>query len=123
MTVNKVMTQLANSGLIERRKKSGSFRRLPKAQSAILEIHDIKAEVQSLNLAYSYEIASFVTRKATADDRKRLELTAGARVADIVCLHSRRTAPSVSKNGSSISTPCPKPPSRISPKTPPGPGF
>jgi GntR family transcriptional regulator, histidine utilization repressor len=93
MTVNKVMTQLANSGLIERRKKSGSFVAFPKAQSAILEIHDIKAEVQSLNLAYSYEIASFVTRKATADDRKRLELTAEARVADIVCLHFAANRP------------------------------
>lgn len=46
MTVNKVMGQLAKAGLIERRKKSGSFVRQPQIQSAVLQIHDIGAEVE-----------------------------------------------------------------------------
>ncbi|MGO8256693.1 hypothetical protein ACC792_37950, partial [Rhizobium ruizarguesonis] len=54
---NAVLTQLAKAGLIERRKKSGSFVTQPQAQSAVLEIHDIKAEVQSLNLPYSYAVS------------------------------------------------------------------
>lgn len=97
MTVNKVMAQLVRSGLIERRKKSGSFVAQPKAQSAVLEIHDIKDEVQSLKLAYGYALISRTLRRATAEDRRRLDLTAptdgAAQVLDIVCLHSAGNAP------------------------------
>ncbi len=48
MTVNKVLTQLAARGLIERKRKSGSTVRHPTAQSAVLEIRDIASEVASL---------------------------------------------------------------------------
>ncbi|MBN9194540.1 MAG: acetate--CoA ligase family protein, partial [Microbacterium sp.] len=50
MTVNKALTQLANAGLIERRRKAGSYVAQPRAQSAVLDIHDIRDEVQSLGL-------------------------------------------------------------------------
>ena len=92
MTVNKVMTQLVQAGLIERRKRSGSFVTQPKAQSAVLEIHDIREEVQSLNLAYGYALISRAQRDADAEDRRRLGLSSApsspARVVDITCLHS-----------------------------------
>ncbi|MBA4800060.1 MAG: histidine utilization repressor [Rhizobiales bacterium] len=68
MTVNKVMGQLVQSGLIERRKRLGSFVAQPKAQSAVLEIHDIADEVRSLNLDYGYERLSLQRRKASGDD-------------------------------------------------------
>jgi GntR family histidine utilization transcriptional repressor len=87
MTVNKVLTQLAKSGLIERRKRSGSFVTQPQAQSAVLEIHDIKAEVLSLNLPYAYTITNCTIRKSRADDSRRLDLPAAAQVVDIVCIH------------------------------------
>ncbi|SMF41518.1 GntR family transcriptional regulator, histidine utilization repressor [Xaviernesmea oryzae] len=92
MTVNKVMTQLVQAGLIERRKRSGSFVTQPKAQSAVLEIHDIREEVQSLNLAYGYALISRAQRDADAEDRRRLGLTSApsspARIVDVTCLHS-----------------------------------
>lgn len=87
MTVNKVMTQLAKSGLIERRRKSGSFVTQPKAQSAILDIHDIRDEVQSLHLPYSYAMLTRAHRHADADDRTRLGLSAQTEILDITCLH------------------------------------
>ncbi|TCU13391.1 histidine utilization repressor [Rhizobium sullae] len=91
MTVNKVLTQLAKAGLIERRKKSGSFVTQPQAQSAVLEIHDIKAEVQSLNLPYSYSVTKSVSRKIKAEDK--LDLPAGGLVKEIVCVHFAGTRP------------------------------
>ncbi|WP_086999084.1 histidine utilization repressor [Rhizobium sullae] len=91
MTVNKVLTQLAKAGLIERRKKSGSFVTQPQAQSAVLEIHDIKAEVQSLNLLYSYSVTKSVSRKIKAEDN--LDLPAGGLVKEIVCVHFAGTRP------------------------------
>ena len=44
MTVNKAITELVKRGLIERRRKSGSYVTHPHAQSAVLEIHDIRLE-------------------------------------------------------------------------------
>lgn len=87
MTVNKVLTQLAKAGLIERRKRSGSFVTQPQAQSAVLEIHDIKAEVLSLNLPYAYAVTKRVIRKSRADDLRRLELPAAAQLVEIACVH------------------------------------
>ncbi|MCL6707620.1 histidine utilization repressor [Pseudomonas sp. R2.Fl] len=93
MTVNKVMTQLAKAGLIERRKKSGSFVTRPQAQSAVLEIHDIEAEVRSLNLPYSFRVYRRVQRKATAEDRRHFEVPARTPVLEILCLHHAGSRP------------------------------
>jgi GntR family transcriptional regulator, histidine utilization repressor len=87
MTANKVLTQLARAGLIERRKKSGSFVAQPVAQSAVLEIHDIETEVRSLNLPYRFQIEAKTRRKATKEDRAQLELLEGGPVLDISVVH------------------------------------
>lgn len=87
MTVNKVMTQLAKAGLIERRKKSGSFVTRPQAQSAVLEINDIEAEVRSLNLDYSFVLKRRNIRKANDTDLRSLDAEAGSDVLDLMCVH------------------------------------
>lgn len=87
MTANKVLTHLARAGLIERRKKSGSFVAQPVTQAAVLEIHSIEAEVRSLKLSYSYRLEKQARRKAKPDDRQHLELSEPASVLDLLCLH------------------------------------
>jgi len=87
MTVNKVMTQLAKSGLINRRKKSGSFVTRPQAQSAVLEITDIEAEVRSLNLSYSFATERRAIRKVTATDLQVFDVSAETELVDVVCIH------------------------------------
>ena len=87
MTVNKVMTQLAKAGLIERRKKSGSFVRQPQVQSAVLEIHDIRAEVESLGLDYRFTVLRCVRRKAKPEDLVHLDADPGNEFLDIACIH------------------------------------
>lgn len=87
MTVNKALTQLARSGLIERRRKSGSFVAQPMSQTAVLDIHDIKAEVLALGLAYSFRIVARSERTAKAEDRRRLIVERGERVLALHCLH------------------------------------
>ena len=78
MTVNKALSQLAKGGLIERRKRSGSFVTQPHAHSAVLEIRDIKAEVQSLGLVYDYELLRREQRRADGGEREQLDLKAGS---------------------------------------------
>ncbi len=87
MTVNKALSQLAKAGLIERRRRSGSFVRTPQSQAAILEIHDIKAEVAALGLPYRYLIGEKRTRRSNADDRARLGLAGASPVLRLDCLH------------------------------------
>src|SRR5688572_30581854 len=68
MTVNKAVSELARTGLIERRRRSGSFVKRPQSQAAILEIHDIRAEVEALGLPYRYERVSRTVRWAAGQD-------------------------------------------------------
>jgi len=87
MTVNKALSQLAKSGLIERRRKSGSFVKRPQSQAAILEIHDIGTEVRALRLPYRYELVQRLVRAATRADRERIAVTVGSPLVELTCLH------------------------------------
>ena len=87
MTVSKVLNQLARAGLIERRRRSGSFVLRPHSQSAVLEIRDIMTEVQALGLVYRFEVVKRVKRRSTPSDLDRLHLDRSARVLDLACLH------------------------------------
>lgn len=87
MTVSKALTQLANAGLIERRRKAGSFVSRPHSQSAVLEIQEIRNEVAALGLPYRYEITSLRQRRATAADRKLMNLPASGTVVEVTCTH------------------------------------
>lgn len=87
MTVSKALGELGRAGLIERRRKAGSFVRRPLAQSAVLEIHDVAAEVASLGAAYSYKLLAQARRRATARDRERLAVAQGAPLLALACRH------------------------------------
>lgn len=87
MTVNKVMTQLAKTGLIQRRKKSGSFVTQPQAQSAVMEINDIEAEVRSLSLDYSFLLTRRLARRASEADVRLLDVDAETSILDLTCIH------------------------------------
>ena len=93
MTVNKALTRLADAGLIERRRRSGSVVARPHSQSAVLKITDVGAEVEALGLVHRHEIVSRAERRATARDRERLDALAGARVLEIVCRHDAGGTP------------------------------
>jgi GntR family histidine utilization transcriptional repressor len=93
MTVNKALTQLAKAGLIERRKRSGSFVARPRSQAAVLEIHDIRAEVEALGAPYRYERLSRTIRSAGKSVDEAAGFADATRLVDIVCLHFAGEAP------------------------------
>jgi len=86
MTVNKALSQLARAGLIERRRRVGSFVAQPPSRSAALEIPDIRVEVASLGLDYRFEILHRRCRRATPTDAATLEGLEGT-VLELVCRH------------------------------------
>lgn len=87
MTVNKALGRLADAGLIERRRKAGSFVRRPNSEAAVLDIHDIRAEVEALGLAYRFEVLRRRERTAEAEDAARIASPRGAPLLELRVLH------------------------------------
>ncbi|MCS0496066.1 histidine utilization repressor [Ancylobacter sp. MQZ15Z-1] len=87
MTVNKVIAGLVGAGLIERRRRAGSFVAQPRIHSAVLRIPDIPVEIAARGEIYDYELISSRRRRATAEDRLETALAAGAEVLDLSCRH------------------------------------
>jgi GntR family histidine utilization transcriptional repressor len=93
MTVNKVLSGLAATGLVERRRRAGSFVSRPKVHSAVLRIPDLKAEVENRGQRYGYTLLQRHKRAATRDDRARLELGLRAQVLALRCRHDAANRP------------------------------
>jgi GntR family histidine utilization transcriptional repressor len=87
MTVSKALASLAAAGLIERRRRAGSFVRRPTVQSAVLEIPDIRAEILRRGLAYGYELLRSCRRRASPEDQALLDAPVGAEVLALRCRH------------------------------------
>jgi GntR family histidine utilization transcriptional repressor len=93
MTVNKVLTQLVGRKLIERRRRVGSFVTKPHSSSAVLEIVDIKAEVEGTGRPYRYEIKSRRKKAADTRDRQLLEVQEGSPILRLAVRHYAGAAP------------------------------
>ncbi|MBB4010610.1 histidine utilization repressor [Allorhizobium taibaishanense] len=87
MTVNKVVTQLARAGLVLRRRKTGSIVMPQNSQSAILEIYDIRDEVEALDLAYRHDILARTARAASKTELSALGLPPRRKLLAVTCLH------------------------------------
>ncbi|OIS91874.1 histidine utilization repressor [Brucella cytisi] len=87
MTVNKALTQLAKAGLIERKRRSGSFVSFPQSQAAILEIHDIRDEVAALGAAYRFELTSRRERLSGPADARHIDMPRHTPLVELVCRH------------------------------------
>jgi GntR family histidine utilization transcriptional repressor len=93
MTVSKVLTRLAQAGMIERHRKVGSFVGRPHSQSAVLDIPDIKAEVAALGLPYSFEVVTRLKRRSSREDRNSLGTDDSLPLLELVCRHMAGTQP------------------------------
>jgi len=87
MTVNKALAPLAESGLIIRRRKSGSVVSRPRIHSVVLDIPDIPAEVMARGEPYGYELQSRRVRIASLREVEELGLQAPVEVLTLRCLH------------------------------------
>jgi GntR family transcriptional regulator, histidine utilization repressor len=93
MTVNKVLSGLADAGLVVRRRRAGSFVSRPRVQSAILQIPDLKAEVEKRGERYGYRLLDLRKRLASAQDRARLGVDGRASVLALRCRHEAEGQP------------------------------
>lgn len=87
MTVNKALSALAASGLIVRRRRSGSFVAAPVSEENVLQIRPVEEEVRRENKQYRLQVTQRVERKATKRDAARLALEVNAPVLALTCIH------------------------------------
>ncbi|KUR74468.1 histidine utilization repressor [Novosphingobium sp. FSW06-99] len=91
MTVNKALSALAGAGMLERRKRAGSFVARPRAQSMVLDVPDLAAAIAARGQRYRWDIAS---RKITAPDRAQAEaLGVSAKVLSVTGVHFAEELP------------------------------
>lgn len=93
MTVSHALGPLVDSGLIERRRKTGSFVARPRTHSVVVDVPEISAEVAARGEAYGYRLLSRAIRHATIDDLERLGLGQPVNVLALSCLHSASGRP------------------------------
>ncbi|PZO92240.1 MAG: histidine utilization repressor [Sphingomonas sanxanigenens] len=86
MTVSKALGALVQAGLLERRKRAGTFVAAPRFHRAALEIPDIRDEVASQGRTYGLELIERSARRANAADRALLGGASG-RLLAIDCRH------------------------------------
>ena len=88
MTVNKVLTQLARAGMIERRRKAGSFVIRPEqGGGAVLEIRDIRNEVLAMGKEYSTALIARKRRRSLRADMDALQLPKAEPVLYLLAMH------------------------------------
>ncbi len=90
-TANKALVSLALAGLIERRRRGGSFVARPHVQTAVLEIPDIAQVIAARGEAYAY--AQIARIKRAAGDGAEGELGAAGPVLALQGLHSAARVP------------------------------
>jgi GntR family transcriptional regulator, histidine utilization repressor len=93
MTVNKAITSLVTAGLIVRRRRAGSFVAQPRAQSAVLEIPDIRADITARGQTYSLKLLSRRRRKPAGRHVDEKKLAANGELLALRCLHLANGAP------------------------------
>nr|WP_172684621.1 histidine utilization repressor [Rhizobium rhizogenes] len=88
MTVNKALSSLAASGMISRKRRSGSFVAPPRIEEPLMHIQDIRAEVLAIDRTYTFEITDRSIRKATdALDARHVGVPVGTRLLTLEVMH------------------------------------
>ncbi|RKF16184.1 UTRA domain-containing protein [Roseovarius spongiae] len=92
-TVNRAMRELAEEGVIERKRKAGTRVRLAPRREARVPIPIVRHEIEATGARYRYSLLS--REETTAPDwlRDRLSLLYGARALHLTCLHFADGAP------------------------------
>jgi GntR family histidine utilization transcriptional repressor len=93
MTMNKVLSGMAATGLITRRRRAGSFVAAPRAERAIMEIQDFAAEAKRLGHVYRHEVLSRRVEQPDAARAEALGLRNGGKILHIRCLHRMNEVP------------------------------
>lgn len=91
-TAGKAVAALAAAGLVERRRRAGTFVAQPHVQAAVVEIADIRTEIEGRGQAYGYELLSRRVRTIRADGDEGALKASGPGLA-LLCRHKANGRP------------------------------
>jgi GntR family histidine utilization transcriptional repressor len=86
-TANKAVSALVAAGLVERRRRAGSFVARPHIQSAVLEIPDIQAETLRRGQIYTHDLLDRRIRALDPAAPDEAMLAKAGPVLDLCCRH------------------------------------
>lgn len=89
-TVGKALTNLVRAGLIERRRKAGTFVAYPHVQSAVLDIPDIGKAIAERTGSYRFALLS---SRIVTDDGRSGNFAVGTRLRHITGVHHGNNGP------------------------------
>lgn len=86
-TVNRAMRELADEGVIERRRKAGTRVRMAPVRQARFSIPIVRAEIEEQNGEYRYALVSRAIQNAPRWLQARLQLPADCPALHLTCMH------------------------------------
>lgn len=93
MTVNKALSALAATGLIDRRKRAGTSVARPRVHSMVLDVPDLAEKVRERGQSYDYVLLRRLVRKPVSGDERERLLAGGGALLEIDGLHRADKAP------------------------------
>ena len=97
-TVNRALRNLAEAGLLDRRRKAGTRIALQPVRKATLNIPVIRQEIMQRQQRYGYALISCETKSPPADILARMQLQSDANTLHIIALHLADNKPYVYEN-------------------------
>lgn len=86
-TINRALTELAEEGVIERRRRAGTRVKLSPVRQARFEIPIVRAEIEATGAAYRYALVDRAVGPAPDWLRALRDLPEGARMLHLICMH------------------------------------
>lgn len=94
-TVNRALRALAETGILDRRRKAGTRVALHPVRKATLEIPIIRHEVEARNLPYGYALITAKQQRPPVDIRAKMNLASDATAMKVSALHLADNKPHV----------------------------
>lgn len=93
MTVSKALSALASAGLIDRRKRAGSFVARPRVHSMVLDIPDLEQEILQRGQSYGFRLLHREVRQPRRGDPEEAALAGAGMLLAIEGVHEADAVP------------------------------
>ncbi len=87
VTVNRALRELAEQGLVERKRKAGTVVAQRQSRAESFSIPLVREEIESRGAAYGYRLLERRVEKPKAGIAQRLDIAAGTKALHVRCLH------------------------------------
>jgi len=87
MTVNKVLSALARSGLVSRKRRTGTVVARPMLHHTVLQLRDLRTEISEAGTFPRHAVLDRAVRRPTDEEAERLSIRRGQSVVALIACH------------------------------------